>query len=162
VGQSLPDTIRHLQHVLRRRGVRGVESEDLIQDAFDRLARYRRKQEVDSERGFLVRTVVNLSIDAMRRRKRIEQHFEPDAPDLGAIVDDAPLQDEVFAARERLKRLEDGFSALDPVSRAMLRARRVDGMTIAQIARQDGCSVSTVEKRLAKALLFLTDWMEGW
>ncbi|AKM07757.1 RNA polymerase sigma-70 factor, ECF subfamily [Pelagerythrobacter marensis] len=162
MGHSLPDTIRHLKHVLRRRGVRGTDSEDLIQDAFDRLARYRRTKQVDNEQGFLVRTVINLSIDAMRKRRRLDQHLETDGPDLASIADESPLQDEVFAARERLSRLEEGFSALDPVTRAMLRARRVDGMAIAQIAARHGCSVSTVEKRLAKAVLFLTDWMEGW
>jgi DNA-directed RNA polymerase specialized sigma24 family protein len=35
----------------------------------------------------------------------------------------------------------------------------MDGLTAAQIAEREGLSVAAVEKRVARALLFLAQWM---
>lgn len=153
-------TIKRLQRVLQQRGVSSTDSEDLIQEAFRRLEVYRRERPVQHAEGFLVRTAVNLSIDESRRRRR-ENLADSPVEDF-TLVDNSPLPDEVLAARERLGRLSEGFAALDPLTRQMLTAKRMEGATVAAIAARHGLSVSAVEKRLAKGILFLTNWMEGW
>ena len=39
---------------------------------------------------------------------------------------------------------------------------REEGKTYPEIAREQGLSVSTIEQHVAKAVLQLTAWMEGW
>lgn len=158
--KSIAVTIKRLQRVLQQRGVSATDAEDMIQEAFGRLEVYRRDRPVQSSEGFLVRTAVNLSIDEHRRRKR--ENLADDPVESYSFVDNSPLPDEVFGARERLQRLSEGFAALDPLTRQMLTAKRMEGATVAAIAAQHRLSVSAVEKRLAKGILFLTNWMEGW
>ncbi|WAC49195.1 sigma-70 family RNA polymerase sigma factor [Asticcacaulis sp. SL142] len=157
---SVKNMIRHLRRVLSRRGVSPHDADDLIQDAYQRLEIYRQENEVSKPEGFLVRTAINLSIDRVRRRKRSGIVAGP-IEDF-VIVDKSPRPDEVYATRRRLERLNDGFAALDPLTRQMLRAQRVEGMSVASIADRHNLSVSAVEKRLAKGILFLMNWMDGW
>lgn len=157
---SVAQTIKRLQRALQRRGVSREDSEDLIQEAYQRLEVYRRDKPVDHAEGFLVRTAINLSIDAVRKRRRANHADEPIESHL--IVDESPLPDEVYASRRRLDRLNEGFAALDPITRQMIRAQRMEGLSVAAIAAQHRLSMSAVEKRLAKGILFLVNWMEGW
>ena len=44
----------------------------------------------------------------------------------------------------------------------MLLSQRLEGLSYAEIAHRHGVSVSAVEKQIARSVLFLMDWMEGW
>jgi len=112
---SVAKTIERLRHVLQRRGVSRDDTEDFIQEAFGRLEAYRREKPVAHEEGFLVRTAVNLAIDAGRRRKRA--NFADPPVEAYTIVDESPQPDEVYASRRRLERLNDGFAELDSTTR---------------------------------------------
>ncbi|WP_165186534.1 RNA polymerase sigma factor [Caulobacter soli] len=154
------DIAQRMKASLMRKGVSITEVDDLVQEAFVRLASYSQSSEVNEPEGFLMRTASNLVIDEHRRRKRAKIIDQP-VEDL-ALVDNEPLPDAVWAGRKRLERLNAGFAALDPVTRRMLRAQRVEGSSVGEIARREGLSVSAVEKRLAKGMLFLVKWMDGW
>jgi len=41
-------------------------------------------------------------------------------------------------------------------------AHRVEGLSYKEIADRHQVSISTIEKHVAKALLQVTGWMEGW
>lgn len=51
---------------------------------------------------------------------------------------------------------------MDATTRSMLIAQRLDGRSLGDIAQMYGVSVSAVEKRIARGLLFLMRWTEGW
>ncbi|MGI9375789.1 MAG: RNA polymerase sigma factor [Tsuneonella suprasediminis] len=149
-----------LSALLKKRGVSDSDAEELVQEAFLRLLQYRKDNEVGREEGFLVRTAVNLSIDANRRARRFDVVSEP-VDDL-LLVDEAPDPERVAVGRSRLEHLVAGFERLDPKTRAMVKARRIEGLSMREIALRDGVSVSAVEKRLAKAMLFLSAWMRNY
>lgn len=157
---SVTEIITHLKKVLSRRGFAAQDSEDFIQDALVRLKVYQQTREVRQVKGFLARTVVNLAIDKYRKHKGVE--FAPESVENYTIVDETPQPDEVFVSKQRLERLNSGFAALDPVTRQIVRAQRVEGLSVKDIAEQHGLSTRAVEKRLAKGLAFLLDWMKGW
>jgi len=143
---------------LLRRGIALSDAEDFVQEALLRLAEKQQFREMQSPRGFVYRTAVNLSIDEQRRQRR---WWGGSAPvEEMSIPDSAPLQDEVYAARRRLERLEAGFEALDAKTRAIVKAQKLEQLSVAEIARREGLSVSAVEKRLSKGMLFLMTWME--
>ncbi|WP_338447298.1 sigma-70 family RNA polymerase sigma factor [Pelagerythrobacter marensis] len=152
--EAMAKTIR----ALLRRGVSPEDAEDFVQSAYLRLSEQQAKGKVQAPSGFLYRTAMNLSIDDGRRKRRWSGSDRPveDLP----IADPAPLPDAVLEGRKRLEKLEAGFSALDERTRAIVKAQKLEMLSVAEIARREGLSVSAVEKRLRKGMLFLMTWME--
>ena len=147
--------LRAIRRATRNRG----DAEDLLHSAFLKLADYRKRNEVRNPTAFLVRTAVNLAVDDARRR---QVRNETSADVLIEISADEPLQSEALAARERLKRVEEGLNRLSPRTREIFLMHRIDGLKYREIAERLGITVSAVEKHIAKAALFLASWVEGW
>lgn len=144
---------------LMRRGRSEQDADDLVQEAWIRLARYQRGQVVAQPEAFLMRAALNLSIDAHRARV---SHGEEVLLEDVVLVDATPSAEAVLLARERWARLSVCLGRLNDKTRDIFLAHRVDGMSYQEIARLHGLSVSSVEKHIAKATLLLTSWMEGW
>lgn len=157
---SISETLRRVKFVLMKRGIGPEDAEDAVQEAFQKLEAYRQAHEVHSPEGFLVRAAINLALDGIRKRNRTKIVDEP--VENFNIVDNSPRPDEVYAARQRLQRLNAGFAELDSTTRQMLTVQRMEGLSVAAIAKRHGVSVSAVEKRLAKGIAFLVSWMKEW
>lgn len=147
-----------LHRLLRSRGRSDTDADDLIQEAFLRLQVYCRNRTVDKREAFLVRTALNLSVDQARQAKRMP--LEPRDLETLQLVDPHPLPDVVYAGHLRLQRWKQGLANLSPRRREVFLLNRVEGYTFGQIAQRLEISLSMVEKHAARALLFLTDWME--
>lgn len=147
-----------LKLVTRHTRGRG-DAEDLLHTAYIRLEQYRTEHAVENPGAFLVRTAANIAID-------IHRHERIWAPgDVSSDIqrpDEAPLQDEVMAARARLARVKDGLTKLTPRTREIFLMHRLHGMKYREIAVHFGISQSAVEKHIAKAALFLTEWTRDW
>lgn len=151
--------LEKLRRLLRHKGRTADEADDLIQEAFLRLQRYRHVKAVQQPEAFLVRIVQNLSIDALRRDRRRGEHVTTEVA-TRHLIDPRPSPDEVLAGRQRLQRLRIGLEQLAPRTREIVILHRIEGYSQTQIAQRFGISVSAVEKHIAKAALFLTDWMD--
>ena len=149
--------LRKVRAVVVRSGVAPQDADDLVQEAFVRLESYARKQEIRSREAFLVTAAVNLGRDQARHRARVS--VDNEGFDILSLADAAPLPEEQLLSQERLRRIGSGMQRLDPQTRRILMAKRLDGLTAAQIAGNENLSVAAVEKRVARALLFLTQWM---
>ena len=134
------------------------DAEELLHAAYLRLLRYKTKQTVENVGGFLVRTAVNIGVDNYRR----ERFIADVAPENTGTCENSPLQDEVLASRARLERVRQGLSRLTPRTREVFLMHRLDDLKYREIAERLGISQSAVEKHIAKAALFLTEWTEGW
>jgi len=141
---------------MRTRG--RADSEDLLHAAYLRLVRYRAQHVVENMAAFLVRTAVNICVDNFRH----ERFIADVTPEEVGRAENSPLQDEVLAARVRLDRVREGLSRLTPRTREIFLMHRLDDMKYREIAERLGISQSAVEKHIAKAALFLTEWTEGW
>lgn len=155
---SVVSLLASLRRLLRHKGRTADETDDLIQEAFLRLQSYRRERSVEQPEAFLVRTVRNLHVDQLRRRARRGTHVAVDSPMLD-LIDPSPSPDEILAGRQRLQRLRDGLEALAPRTREVILLHRLEGCSHGQIAERLGITVSAVEKHVAKAALFLSDWV---
>lgn len=144
---------------LMRRGRSTHDADDLVQEAWVRLACYEREQVVDKPEAFLMRTALNLSIDA--HRARVGRGEEVMIEEV-VLIDTAPDTDAVVLGRERLARMSVCLGRLTNKTREILLAHRVEGLSYQEIARRHQLSISTVEKHVAKATLQVTCWMEGW
>jgi RNA polymerase sigma-70 factor (ECF subfamily) len=141
-----------------KRTRRKADAEDLLQSAYLRLMRYRQDHVVENVSGFLVKAAVNIGVDNYRRERVLAEI----TPEITGASENSPLQDEVLASRNRLKRLEEGLARLSPRTRDIFLMHRLDNMKYREIAECLDISRSAVEKHIARAALFLTEWMEGW
>ncbi|WP_245620196.1 RNA polymerase sigma factor [Phenylobacterium immobile] len=157
---ALGQMLKKARNVVARRGVARDDIDDVVQEAFARLEAYERIHSVRSKEAFLVRAAVNISKDEARRRRNAPFVF--DASQVTEIADGAPTPEEVLRGRERLRRAKAGVAQLDPVTRRCLLAQRLEGATYAELAKAEGISVAAAEKRVARALVFPTNWLDGW
>jgi RNA polymerase sigma factor (sigma-70 family) len=144
---------------LMRRGRSEHDAEDLLQEAWVRLACYEREQPVEKPEAFLMRAALNLSIDAHRLR---QSHGEEVVLEDVVLVDTSPSAEAMLLAKERIARLGICLGRLTEKTRTIFLAHRIEGMSYKDIAREHNLAVSTVERHIAKATLLLTSWMEGW
>lgn len=143
-------------NMLRKRGRRPDEAEDLVQEAFVRLLTYIDKGErVLEPEAFVARAALNLSVDRSRR-ERTHLYERRAIEDLALPALTANPEQE-FESQECVQRVQ---AILD--SQVGERARRVfflhcfEGLTYDEIAKQISMSRRTVEKDLAKAINVLS------
>lgn len=156
---NLKTALSKVRAALRRRGSTAQDAEDLVQEAWIRLAGYERDQVVAQPEAFVMRVALNLAIDAHRARvTRGEEVLVEDV----VLIDLAPSPESTVLARERLARLSVGLGRLTETTRSIFLSHRIDGLTYSEIAQARGIHIATVHQHIAKATLQLTNWMEGW
>jgi RNA polymerase sigma factor (sigma-70 family) len=145
-----------LMAVCRRRGRSREDAEDLIQEALLRLEEYCRHREVRNKEAFLVRTVSNLAINQYRRERAFSYAPEPieELERTLPLIDPAPEPDRVFAAKQRLREIQETLDAVSRRTREIYFAHR-SGHGYDEIAAAFGISEKTVEKHIARAVLLL-------
>ncbi len=145
---------------LLRRGRTQQEAEDLVQEAWIRLACYEdERAPVEQPEAFLMRTALNLSIDAYRTSAGRGEHTVLDDV---VLIDTAPSIDDVLLAKERMARMVLGLARLNDKTREIFLAHRIDGLSTAELAKRHGLTLAGVQYHVATATMRLTAWMEGW
>lgn len=157
--KHLPPVFARVRDALRRRGSSSQDAEDIVQEAWVRLARYEREQVVENPEAFLMQTALNLAIDEHRGRVA---HGEQVVLEEVILVDESPPVEAVVLGRERMERMTYCLGRLTEKSRDIFLAHRLDGLTYREIADHHGLSISTVEKHIAKSTSQLIAWMEDW
>lgn len=130
------------------------EAHDLLQETFTRMATAGATRDIQIARpaAYLGRIARNLIRD--RTKMRIRR-----SADLHISVDDAiltaPDQQRALEARDMLNRLEQAMLKLNPKTREIFLAHRLDGYSYAEIAVRTGLSVKGVEKQMSRAIAHL-------
>jgi RNA polymerase sigma-70 factor (ECF subfamily) len=129
---------------------RGAEAQDVGQETFIRfyktLDRFRGDAKVST---YLTRIAINLSIDALRRRKRQRGRFVS-RDDAGVRLHE-PSAPHDPDAPERRALVHRAIEALDPKHRAVVVLRMIDGYSTRETAEILGIPQGTVLSRLARA-----------
>lgn len=157
-----PIISRAMWERLRRQLMRlagSADVEDHLQSAFVKWEAYRERGEIRNPEAFLLRTAMNSAYDQHRRSRRRPQVSILDEMEL---PDAAPLQDEAYAARQRLELVREGLEQLPHRTREIFLMHRLDGLKYDDIAARLGISASAVEKQVAKAMRHLAHWTSGW
>lgn len=155
--KNLPPVFARIRDALRRRGSSRQDAEDIVQEAWVRLASYQRSQVVDKPEAFLMQTALNLAIDEHRGRVT---HGEKVGLEEVVLVDESPPVEAVVLARQRLARATQCLARLSDKTRDIFLAHRLGGFTYREIADHHRLSISTVEKHIAKATMQLLIWSE--
>lgn len=134
-----------------------ADAEDLAQEAFLRIAGADEAgTAIETPAGYLRKIGRNLLRDRARSPEQRLIAHDVDATD--AVSDHNELGR--LEARDRMRRLEAAMYHLQPRSREIFLAHRLDGMSYNEIAQRTGLSVKRVEKIMAKAIAKLTRLME--
>ncbi len=157
---AIPEILRKARFAVLRRGAARDDVDDIVQEAFARMEAYTRLHEVRSKEAFLVNAAMNIARDQARKARSAP--FSTGALDIESIADRAPGQDEALRSQERLRRAAAGLDQLSELNRRLILSNRLDKLSYVELARREGLSVAAVEKRIARALLFLIEWMDGW
>lgn len=130
-----------LRASLRRR-VGAQDAEDLVQEAYLRVARHH-PGDVRHPKALLFRIAVNLAVDAQRRARTARIALEASTG-----IDeqsDAPRQAQALLLKQVILSLPDPLREVFVLS-------RFGGLTYEQIGERLGVSVKTVEWRMSRAL----------
>lgn len=155
--------LSHVRMVLRHRGCTREDADDLAQEASLKLICYELAHRIDRPDAFLMRTAINLAIDAHRAQRCRGDQLLPDAsvPEVLQVEDPAPTAEATVLGKERMARFSEGLVGLNVKTCRIYLDHRMHGMSYQAIARAHGLSVAAVEKRIARATMAVLRWMEG-
>jgi RNA polymerase sigma factor (sigma-70 family) len=153
--QVLPheaDVRRWLQRTLRVRD----EIDDVIQEAYCRLAALGDVSHIDDPRAYFFRVTRNVVLAQMRRARvvRIETMTEIESLDL---VADDPSPERVVAARWELARVQRAIASLPERCRRIVELRKLRGVSQREIARMLAVSENTVENEAARGVRLIVE-----
>ncbi len=146
------------------------DAEDVVQDAFARV--YRRLGDFEGNSAFytwLYRIVVNLSIDAMRKKKRERRVDIEDESAREALKSGEDLWPRcenshpgVSAERRELAiKLKKAFEDLPEIHQAVIMLRELEGLSYDEIASSLGIKKGTVMSRLFHARKSMQERLQG-
>jgi RNA polymerase sigma-70 factor (ECF subfamily) len=150
----LKSQLSYVKKLLRFRGKTREDAEDLVQEAVLRLHAYMQDgREVHDHKAFVIRTAMNLAVDAHRHA---HTHLYESTPleDLH-LPDFSPTPDEELAAEQRLNEMRDVLDRVSVRTREIFFLHRLHGFSHAEIAQQLGISKSAIEKHIATAVTTL-------
>jgi RNA polymerase sigma-70 factor (ECF subfamily) len=131
-----------------------VEAHDLAHDAFQRLIQLGNANVnmLEKPEAYLQQIARNLVFDKIKtaRRRSFHLHIQSDYAAL-----EGPALEPQLEARDMLNRVEAAMQQLKPRTREVFMARRVDGLSYAEISEQTGLSFKIIEKEMARAIAHL-------
>jgi len=129
-------------------------SEDLVQEVFFRVLKYRRSYQTESKfRAWLFQIGRNAYLDHIGRNKQ-EVAWPAEAPDIKSL-DAAP--DRLMEEKQETALLRQALAALPPEKREVLVMSRFLELKYEEIAAALQCEVGTVKVRVYRALHELGD-----
>lgn len=132
------------------------EAEDIVQDAFHNILRSGTHETLENPKAYLFQTAHNLALNRLRKQGRHDDYLA--TQDMTEATT-APLEVSTSAMRD-LELVEKTIAQLPCKCRRAFILSRLQGKNYAEIAETLGVSVSTVEKYIAKSLLFLREHLD--
>ncbi|MFZ5875586.1 MAG: RNA polymerase sigma factor [Nitrospirota bacterium] len=136
--------------VRRKVGCRAL-AEDILQEAYLRLAAANVSMSIDNPRAYLYRAVGNLATDRVRQ-DQARARYVTGEPLPEHVMDRRPDPERALDARQRLAMLTRAVEDLPPRCREVFVLRHFDELSQDEIAQRLGISVNMVQKHLRKGL----------
>ena len=134
------------------------EAEDIGQDVFYQVFRkVRTLREPDSLRSFVYACTLH-ALKTELRRKKLRGWLSFDQPEASAVLGYPALDVE---SRDLLRRFHGLLERLPPRDRLVFTLRRMESMTVEEIARAMKISESTVKRSMERASNRLSRWIDA-
>lgn len=144
---------------LRRWTGHAQDIDDVIQEAYCRLAALESIAHIGSGRAYLYQTVRNIVLEQARHAKivRIDNVWDMNS----VSMDESPALDRVVGGARELQRVGELIDQLPDKCRRVFVMRRIHGESQRDIARTFGISESAVEKQAMRGLKLILKALEG-
>jgi len=149
---------RPLLKFISRQNIGHEEAREIVQETYCRLQQVPQVETLESPRGYLFRTAINLARDSKRQRRRqyhVRYGTEGGVPEVADVPSEAPTAYQVLKAEQELAIIRHAIAELSPTCRQVFILHRFGNATYAQIAERLGLSVSMIEKHVSQALMHL-------
>lgn len=149
---------RPLLRFIGRQNIGREEAREIVQETYCRLHQVPQVETLESPRGYLFRTAINLARDSKRQRRRefhVAEAGEAGAPELADVASEAPTAYQVLKGEQELAIIRQAITELSPTCRQVFILHRFGNATYSQIAQRLGLSVSMIEKHVSQALAHL-------
>ena len=133
----------------------GSLAEDLVQEAFLRMANHPNLDSIDNPRAFLFQTTSNLSIDLHRRQVLTDRYQCAEAEveaEMGAVADHRQSPEQHLIRAQDLERLSAMLLELPDETRYAFVLNRIEGLSHAEVGQRLGISVRSSERHVSQAL----------
>jgi RNA polymerase sigma-70 factor (ECF subfamily) len=149
-GQILPHEA-DVRAWLRRTGSAPSDVDDVVQEAYCRLAALDSVAHIGNGRAYFFRTARNIAIERIRRSRivRIDCVTEIDALN---VVDDEPSPERVVAGRRQLHLVQGLIEGLPERCRQIFTLRRIHGLSQREVATRLGVTENVVEAQAMRGL----------
>lgn len=127
-------------------------AEDIVQDAITKVIEVTKDAEIRHPKSYLITAVRNRALNYLTSSSK-KYVIPVDNFVLLNVSSDEPDQQTVLEDREKLRLFWLAVDTLPPQCRRVLELRKIEGLSLKEIATKLGISVSTVQKHLTKALM---------
>lgn len=154
--EEAPRLARYFRHQLREHD----EPQDLVQEAFTRLASFMSRETLINPAPYLQRIARNLLFERARRRgRRMAAFHVPIGEAWDPAVD--PEQAHRIEAEDVMRVYRQALAELPEKTRTVFLLHRVDELTYKEIGERLGISVPTVQYHVARALAHIDAALES-
>lgn len=145
-----------LRRWLRRAAPHPLEADDLIQEAYAKLANLTTVSSITHPKAYLYQTVKRLILDHIRRAKLVSIEAMAEVGP-SAVLEEGLTPERILSGRQELERLYRAIARLPAACRLVFLMRKFDDMPQKAIAAQLRVSENTVEKRMVRALRMILE-----
>jgi RNA polymerase sigma factor (sigma-70 family) len=142
---------RAVRNWLSRRWRGVVDVEDVVQEAYCRIAGLASVDHIDNPAGYFHRTAHAVATDMMRR-VGIINFTSMTQIEWSNVRDDEPLADRAIEAGQELERVDGLLSQLSETCRRVIELRRIEGLSRKETAERLGVSENDVKNHLVRGL----------
>lgn len=126
-------------------------SEDLVQNVFERVLKYRHRYRGDGEfKHWLFHIARNVSSDHYRKKTIRYSESVDDWKD--HLVDDHHIPSQSMIQQEEMKKLKTALDQLDSEKREILMLSKLEGLRYKEIGQRLNCSEGAVKVKVYRAL----------
>jgi len=135
---------------LRRAELKRQEVDDVIQEAYARLAALDTVSQISNPCAYFLKVARNILFDQLRRSRvvRIETFAEMESH----VSDEEPDPEQRISARQELQNLQNLVNDLPKRCRQIFIMRKVEGLSQKAIAKRVGVSENVVEAQVQRGL----------
>lgn len=143
---------------LRHRPVVDLEIDDIVQEAYARLAALETVENIRQPRNYLFQTAYSIIVSHVRRSKVIRLQAVSDLSQLDVASNEASPEQRV-EAREELRQIAEFIASLPDVCRSVFILRRIEEVSQRDVALRLGLTENVVEHQMARAIRLLTVYL---
>lgn len=147
---------RSLRIWLSRRRVPDLDIDDIVQEAYAKLASVESVDGVRNARAYLMQTAHSIICSHLRRSLVVS--IQPvDDKELTQFECEEASPETVACDRDELRRIDDLVASFPKQVAAVFTLRRIEGLSQRETAERLGVTESTVEKHMAKGIRLFMD-----